>query len=93
MDFSDLELWLKMFAPLYADDSVLVSESELDCQKALDATAKYYMVNNIKINAAMTKFVICSWRKIRKYSDIFVYGTPIERVDTFFSVSGNCLQV
>ena len=88
MDLSDPELWLEMFALLYADDSVLVSESELDSQKALDATAKFCMVNNIKVNATMTIFIICSRRKIRKFSDVFVYGTPIERVDTFFLYLG-----
>ena len=82
-DSSDLDSWLKMFALQYADDTVLMSESELDMQKALDATAEYCMENNMKINVAMTKFMICSRGKIRKYSDVFVYGTPIERVGTF----------
>ena len=82
-DISDLDFWLKMFALLYADDTVLMSESELDMQKALDATAEYCMENNMKINVAKTNFMICSRGKIRKYSDVFVYGTSIECVDTF----------
>ena len=80
---SDLDFRLEMFALLYADDTVLISESELDKQKALDATAEYCIENNMKINVAKTKFMICSRGKIRKYSDVFVYGTSIERVDTF----------
>ena len=40
---TDLELWLKMYALLYADDTVLICESEHDMQKALDATAEYCM--------------------------------------------------
>ena len=27
--------------------------------------------------------MICSLGKVRTYSDVFVYGTPIERVDSF----------
>ena len=82
-DLSDLELWLKMYALLYADDTMLICESELDMQKALDATAAYCMENDMKINISKTKYIICSRRKIKKYSDVFVYVTPIERVDTF----------
>ena len=62
-----------------------MSESELDMQKALDSTAVYCMENEMKINVAKTNFMICSRGKIRKYSEVFVYGTPIERVDTFLS--------
>ena len=58
-------------------------ESEFDMQKALDATAEYSMKNNMKINVSKTKFMICSRGKITKISDVFVYGTSIERVDTF----------
>ena len=70
---TDLELWLKMYALLYADDTVLICESEHDMQKALDATAEYCMENNMKINVSKTKFMICSRGKIRKYSDVLVY--------------------
>ena len=42
-DLSDFDMWLKMFALLYADDTVLMSERELDMQKAHDATAEYCM--------------------------------------------------
>ena len=52
-------------------------------QNALDATAEYCMENNMKINVSKTKFMIRSRGKLRKYFDVFVYGTPIERVDTF----------
>ena len=64
-----------------------MSGSEIDLQKALDATEQYCMELNIKSTVAQTNFMICSPGKIRKYSDDFVYGTPIERV------FGNCCQV
>ena len=57
-DLSDPELWLKMFALLYAYDTVFMSESELNMQKALDATAEYWMENNMKIIVAQTKFMV-----------------------------------
>ena len=52
-------------------------------QEALDAKAEYSMENNMKINVALTKFMTCSRRKIRKIFDVFVNGTPIERVDAY----------
>ena len=70
-----------MFALLYVDHTVLMSESELYMQKALDAIAEYCMENNKKIKVAKTKFMICSSGKIGKFSDVFVYGN--ERVDNF----------
>ena len=54
-DLSDLEMWVKMYALLYADYIVLMSESELDMQKELDATAEYCMENNMKSSVSETK--------------------------------------
>ena len=51
-----------LFALLYAD-TVLLSQSELDIQKTLKATAVYCMENNMKVNVAQTK-VICSREKL-----------------------------
>ena len=59
-DPSDLGLWLNMFALLYACDTVLMSGSELDMQKAPDATAEYGMESNTKFNVAKTKFMVYS---------------------------------
>ena len=71
-DYSDLQLLLKIYALLYADDTVLLSEGELDMQKALDATAEHCWENNMKINVSKTKIMICSRGKMRKFSDVYV---------------------
>ena len=80
---NDLEVLSKMYTLLYADDTLLLSESEADMQRALDATHQYCVRNNMTINASKTKFMICSRGKTRKTPTFVVNGIEIERVDTF----------
>ena len=80
---NDLTTLLKMYALLYADDTLLLSETEEDMQRALDATLKNCNENKMTINASKTKYIVCSRGKIRKTSNLLVNRTAIERVDTF----------
>ena len=52
-NYSSLRSRIKVFALVYPDDTVLMSGSELDMHKAFDATAEYYMENNMKINVIL----------------------------------------
>ena len=75
--------FLKMYSLLYADDTLLLSETEEDMQRALDATLKNCIQNKMTIIISKTKFMICSRGKIRKQSTVYIIRTAIERVDTF----------
>ena len=79
----ELTTFLKMNPLLYADDTLLLSETEEDMQQALDATLKYCIQNKMTINVSKTKYMICSRGKIRKQSTLYINRTAIERVDTF----------
>ena len=79
----ELTTFLKMYSLLYADDTLLLSETEEDMQRALDATLKYCIQNKMTINVSKTKYMICSRGKIRKQSTLYINRTAIERVDTF----------
>ena len=48
----ELTTFLKMYALLYADDTLLLSEAEEDMQGALDATLKYCIQNKMTINVS-----------------------------------------
>ena len=61
---------------LYADDTLLLAESEQDLQKALNATADYCRRWKIKINPTKSKVVICSRGKIRKLPHLMLNDPP-----------------
>ena len=79
----DIEIIFKLFVLLYADDTILLAESEKDMQKALEAASLYCSENNLKINCGKTKYMIFSRGKVRKAIPMFVNDSPIERVDSF----------
>ena len=72
-----------MFVLLYADNTVLFTESAGDMQKALDATVRYCETNKMSLIIEKSKYLIFSRWKLRKIDDITIYDTPIERVDSF----------
>ena len=73
----------KIFALLYADDTIILTESENDMQKALNAACQYCSNFNIRINCSKTKYMIFSRGKVRKSTVMFINNSPIERVDSF----------
>ena len=79
----NLRTLLKLYSLLYADDTIFLSETVEDMQRALDATTKNCKENKMTINASKTKYMVCSRGKIRKKINLFVNNTAIERVDTF----------
>ena len=68
---------------LYADDTLLFSETAEDMQNAINATLSYCEVNNMCMNTGKTKCMIFSRGKVRKHHAITAHGQAIERVDTF----------
>jgi hypothetical protein len=53
-----LNIYLKLFIILYADDTVILSESESDLQAQLDAFHEYCLTWKLKDNIDKTKIVI-----------------------------------
>ena len=56
---SNLRTLLKLYSLLYADDTILLSQTEEDMQRALDATTKDCNENKMTINASKTKYMVC----------------------------------
>ena len=72
----------QLYVLLYADDTLLFSETAKDMQNAINATLSY-CENNMRINNDKTKYMIFSRSKFRKHHAITAYGRTIERVKTF----------
>ena len=80
----ELDVFLKLYVLLYADDSILIAESERALQEGLNALESYCKLNNIIVNTDQskekTKVMICSRAKPRTIPN-FTYGNdPIEVV-------------
>ena len=72
---NELSMYLKLFVVLYADDTVLMSETQADLQKQLDALKEYCDTWKLKVNVPKSKIVIFSkGRPLQnvsfKYADI-----------------------
>ena len=61
----DENLMLKMFILLYADDTVICTESIEDLQRALDAMSTYCNKWSLRVNATKTKVLVFSRGKLR----------------------------
>ena len=79
----DVEVFLRLYALLYADDTIVMAETPKDLQVALDSVHMYCNDWKLHVNTSKTKIVIFSKGKVRKYPD-FKFGTDIlEVVDDY----------
>ena len=55
-----LNLYFKLFIILYADDTVIMAESDADLQKQLDSFSDYCDIWRLKVNVEKSKIVVFS---------------------------------
>lgn len=72
------EAYFKIFLLLYADDTVLLSESINDLQGALTGLHAYCKDWGLTVNTSKTKVVVFSRGKIRNLPSFYYAGEPIE---------------
>ena len=92
---NEIQVYLKIFCLLYADDTLILAETAADLQTALNGLYTYCNKWDLTVNADKTKVIIFSKGKIRRYK-LFKFGdTDIEVVDdyvylgTTFNYNGN----
>ena len=92
---NELNIYLRIFCLLYADDTIVLAENAAQLQKALDGLNNYCNKWALKVNLDKTKVVIFSKGKIRKYKS-FTFGShSVDVVDdyvylgTTFNYNGN----
>lgn len=79
----DVAVYLNLFVLLYADDTVVLSESPEELQKALDGMHEYCQLNQLSVNVSKTKVMIFSRGKVRNVP-IFKFGDDIvEKTDSY----------
>jgi len=65
--------FIKLFTLLYADDTIVLAETENELQLALDAVYEYCSMWKLTLNTDKTKIIIFSRGKVRKFP-IFNFG-------------------
>ncbi len=90
-----LEFYLKFVVLLYADDTIILAENEIEMQKAVDALFLYCNENKLNINTTKTKVLVFSRGKIRNKPNIKYGDDILEVVDEYiylgiiFNYNGN----
>lgn len=80
---NELMVYIKILLFLYADDTILLSESSKDLQNMLDNFAEYCEHWKLKINTDKTKILIFSKGRISKNEKYFLNGKEIEVVKSY----------
>ena len=68
-------MFIRLFALLYADDTIILAETEQDLQKGLNGLFEYCNQWQLKVNVEKTKIVIFSRGKIRKHRIFFWFSS------------------
>ena len=80
---NEFDVLIRLYVLLYADDTVIMAESEKDLQVSLESLCEYCNMWNLEVNLTKTKIVIFSRGKVKKHMD-FMYGNKlVEVVDDY----------
>ena len=78
-----LEMFLRLYILLYADDTIILAESPKQLQLALNSVREYCDKNYLKLNLSKTKIIVFSRGKIRNIPEFFYGEEHIEVVDDY----------
>jgi hypothetical protein len=77
LKFGDFNAFVHLFLLLYADDAVILTETQNDRQCALKMLKSYCEIRGLQINVDKTKVMIFSWCKIRKIPKCYFGGEEV----------------
>ena len=83
MSEHDVDILLTLFLLLYADDTVIFSETPVGLQKGLDNIQIYCQKWKLKLNAKKCKVLIFSKGKVRRFPDFLIGVEKLEVVPNF----------
>ena len=79
----DVEMFLKLYVLLYADDTIVMAESPKELQDTLSCVYEYCKDWKLSVNTAKTKIIIFSKGKVCN-TLVFVFGSEeLEVVDNY----------
>ena len=79
----ELNVYFKIFCLLYADDTLVLAESDTQLQKALDGLHNYCSKWSLEVNTDKTKIIIFSAGKIRRFKSFRFGVKSIEVVEDY----------
>ena len=79
----ELEIYLKLYVLLYADDTIILAESASDLQNALSSLHDYCVKWDLKVNISKTNVVIFSRGKVKKHPVFKIGGEVVEVKDEY----------
>ena len=79
----DISVHLKLFVLLYADDTVIFSDSPEELQRSLHIFEYYGYKWKLKINTEKTKVIIFSYGRLNKDLHFFLNNTELEILNEF----------
>ena len=88
----DVEVFLKMYVLLYADDTIVMAETPEDLQSALNAACDYCQTWHLTVNTSKTKVIIFSSGQVRSHTDFLFGQTKLEVTDSFIIYLGTNLN-
>ena len=80
---NELQVYLKIFCLLYADDTLILAERDKELQKALDSLNTYCNKWALNVNIDKTKVIIFSKGKIKKFKNFKLGENTIDVVDDY----------
>lgn len=89
--YDKFHVYFKLFFLLYADDTVLFSDSECGLQKSLDSYLDYCKLWKLEINTDKTKILVFRKRKNQKLMNFILSGKKLDVVDSFVYL-GMCFK-
>ena len=79
----ELHMYLKIFCLLYADDTLVLAETEHELQKALDGLHDYCNKWALKVNVDKTKVIIFAPGRVRKFKSFKFGNSTIDVVTDY----------
>ena len=80
---NELQIYLKIFCLLYADDTLILAESAKDLQEALKGLHTYCNKWALNVNLDKTKVIIFSRGKVKKFKPFKFGDNTIDVVDDY----------
>ena len=80
---SELEIYLRLYVLLYADDTIILAETAEDLQMALNALHEYCSKWDLKVSISKTKIIIFSRGRVKKFPEFRIGNETVEVVDDY----------
>ena len=79
----EIDVFIRLYVLLYADDTIIMAENEQDLQISLNSLSDYCKAWNLEVNLTKTKVVIFSKGNVTKHMPFMYDGKNVDVVDDY----------